>query len=98
MEYTRKQLENLTGSEEYKQHVANRAERQLSKTQTYDDDADSAAELELHSTSRDRLNMTANAAGLKGTSKPTTPLGLIKHTPSTAYAESALKPRGSALN
>ena len=97
MEYTRKQLENLTGSEEYKQHMANRAERQLSKSQMYDDDADSEAEIELHSTSRDRLNMTANAS-LKGASKPTTPLGLIKHTPSTTYAESALKPRGSALN
>lgn len=77
--------------------MAERAQRQFSKTQIYKageelvDDSDSNGEEVIN----DRLNMTA-AMGFKGSSisKPHTPLGLIKHTPSTTYADSGLKSRG----
>ena len=77
--------------------MAERAQRQLSKTQIYRagdeliDDSESNGEEIIN----DRLNMSA-AMGFKGSgsSKPTTPLGLIKHTPSTSYVDSGLKHRG----
>ena len=76
-----------------------RASRQLSKTQIYKagdelvDESDSSNGEEIIN---DRLNMSAamGKIGFKGSSKPHTPLGLIKHTPSTTYADSGLKPRG----
>ena len=96
MEFTRKQLENLTTSEEFKRHQANsiQMKRQgaVSRSLMYgDSDEDSVNDLGRNSAAKSRLNNTElQIKDSRG--KPMSPLGLIKKTPSTAGI-SDLKPR-----